>query len=146
MKEMLAIWSLTTVALFLKMVVIAMVQGSVRIRNNAFAKPEDAAAFGKGAKVLEKDLPMAEYGQRALRNDLENIPMFVAISYAYVALGAWELGAKIYFPLFVLARIGHTFCYLPPKQPGRTISYGIGLLTTLVVCGHVVFEAISSLM
>ena len=83
MKEMLAIWSLTTVALFLKMVVIAMVQGSVRIRNNAFAKPEDAAAFGKGAKVLEKDLPMAEYGQRALRNDLENIPMFVAISSIY---------------------------------------------------------------
>ena len=87
-----------------------------------------------------------EYGQRALRNDLENIPMFVAISYAYVALGAWELGAKIYFPLFILARIGHTFCYLPPKQPGRTVCYGIGLLTTLVVCGHVVFKAISSLM
>lgn len=146
MKQMLAIWALTTAALFLKMVAIAIIQGFVRTSNNAFAKPEDAAFFGKGKEPLAEDLPMARWGQAALRNDLENIPIFIALSYAYVALGAWELGAKIYFPLFVVARIAHTFCYLPPKQPFRTLSYGVGLLTALTVSGHVIYEAIQILI
>ncbi|PRP96244.1 MAPEG family protein [Enhygromyxa salina] len=136
---MLSPWqafALTIVALFLKMFATAFVQGVARMKSKTFAYPEDAAAFGGTAGAA--DHPLAERGQRALRNDLENIPMFSFLALAYVQLGCWETGVHVYFPIFVLARIGHTLTFLRPTQPLRNRFYLVGVLVCLVLSGHIV--------
>lgn len=133
------IWSLCAVALFFKMLAIAMFQGQQRMKHKVFTKPEDAKAYGNGQAQTE-ELPSVERAQRALRNDLENIPIFLFLGLAYIQLGCWSTGALIYMPLFVLARIGHTIFYLRPTQPHRTLSYSVGTLCMLVMCGHIVAQ------
>lgn len=135
-------WSLGAVALFIKMLAIALIQGQQRIKHKVFTKPEDAKAYGTG-QAAAQDLPIVERGQRALRNDLENIPIFLAISWAYISLNCWEQGALIYIAIFVLARIWHTTFYLSPKQPHRTLGYGVGILVMLILCGHIVAKILT---
>lgn len=136
--------ALTTVALFLKMFATAGVQGLVRMRSRTFVNPEDAAAFGRTG-AAPADHPTAERAQRALRNDLENIPMFLFLAHAYVELGCWELGVHIYLPIFVLARIGHTIAFIRPTQPLRNRFYLVGVLVNLVLSGHIVAAIVASL-
>ena len=133
------IWSLCTVALFMKMLATAMFQGQQRMKHKVFTKPEDAKAYGNGEAQTE-ELPSVDRAQRALRNDLENIPIFLFLGLAYIQLGCWSTGALIYMPVFVLARIGHTLFYIRPTQPHRTLSYSIGTLCLLVMCGHIVAQ------
>lgn len=130
-------FGIVVVALFFKMVFIALTQGYYRKTHNVYAKPEDAATYGDGE--VREELPIVQRGQRALRNDLENIPIFLFVAWSYIELGCWELGVHIYLPIFVLARIAHTAVYLKPTQPARTIAYATGALVTMVMCGHIVW-------
>lgn len=139
-----AIWALCVTALFIKAISTALYQGSQRIRNNAFAKPEDAATFGKGAAPLEQELPAVQRAQGALRNDGENIPIFLALSWAYVSLECWPAATPYYFGAFVLARIAHTILMIYPKQPWRTLVYSTGTLVMIALSGHVVWAAFNS--
>lgn len=136
------IFALTTVALFLKMFATALAQGVARIGSRAFVNPEDAAAFGKTSPAAAEH-PIAERGQRALRNDVENIPIFLFLALCYVQMGCWEPGARIYFPVFVLARIGHTATMIRPVQPLRNRLYLLGLLVSLALCAHLVAKVIT---
>ena len=101
------IWSLACVALFLKMFGIAIIQGHQRTKYKVFTKPEDAAFFGK-TEAAEQERPVVERGQRALRNDLENIPIFLFLGLAYAHLKCWSTGMLIYTSLFVASRYAHT--------------------------------------
>jgi glutathione S-transferase len=141
-QQPLDVWTLAAVVLFLKMFAIALYQGRHRLTSKVFAKEEDAAYWGDGT-VAERDLPQVERAQRALRNDLENIPMFLLLAFAYLLYDLWEQGAYIYIGLFVIARIVHTWSYLRPRQPLRNRAYLLGLLCTFAVAGHLVFEIFS---
>jgi uncharacterized MAPEG superfamily protein len=44
----------------------------------------------------------------------------------------------VIFGVFTAARIAHSFAYLGGKQPWRSMSFGIGALTTLVLMGFIV--------
>ena len=134
-------YGLIVVALFFKMAFIAMAQGYFRITHNTYAKPEDAAAYGDGE--VREELPIVQRAQRALRNDLENIPIFLFVAWSYIELGCWDLGVHIYLPVFLLARIVHTWVYLNPKQPARTIAYAGGALTTAIMGLHIVWTVVS---
>ncbi|MGM0555547.1 MAG: MAPEG family protein [Myxococcota bacterium] len=135
-------FGLVVVALFFKMMSIALVQGYYRMTRKVYAKPEDAAAYGDGQ--VRQELPIVQRGQRALRNDLENIPIFLFVAWSYIELGCWEMGVHIYFPIFVLARFLHTIVYLKPKQPARTIAYATGALVTALMGGHIVWTVVSN--
>jgi uncharacterized MAPEG superfamily protein len=135
-------FGLIVVALFFKMACVALLQGFYRITRQVYAKPEDAEAYGDGQ--VREELPIVQRGQRALRNDLENIPIFLFVAWSYIELGCWEMGVHIYFPIFVLARILHTLVYLTPRQPARTIAYATGALVTTVMCGHIVWTVVST--
>ena len=141
-QQPLDVWALSAVVLFVKMFAIALYQGRHRAKSGVFAKEEDAAFFGDGT-VAERDVPQVERAQRALRNDLENIPMFLILMFVYLLYDGWEQGVYIYCGVFVLARIGHTMTYLSPRQPHRVIAYAAGLLCTLATCGHIVFEVLA---
>lgn len=138
----LIMWALCVAALFLKIFGTSLFQGSQRIRHNAFAKPEDAKFFGKGAPARENELESVQRAQGALRNDGENIPIFLALSWAYVSLECWPVATPFYFGAFVLARVAHTVLMIAPRQPWRNFAYVTGLLVMLALTGHIVWAAI----
>jgi uncharacterized membrane protein YecN with MAPEG domain len=136
-------FALTTVALFLKMISVAVFQGIQRIKNKAFANPEDAALFANGAAPLPRELPLVERGQSVLRNDIENIPIFLFLMLAYAQVGAWPMGAAIYGAIFVFARIVHSVAYINSRQPFRTLSYACGVTLMFIMSGQIVAAALS---
>lgn len=135
-------FAIVVVALFLKMFAIAVVQGRARIKNRTYERASDAKFAGKTAP--DAILPIVDRGQRALRNDLENIPIFLFLAWTYITVGGWQMGVHIYFPIFVLARFAHTWAYLADKQPARTIAWSLGTLISFVLSGHILFSVASA--
>jgi uncharacterized MAPEG superfamily protein len=131
---LLRMYVITTIVLALKMAAISIVQGRARIRAGIFPNPEDARAFG--GQHASADAPLAERANKAWRNDLENIPIFLIIAWVYVAAGLAAGAFVIYCIVFMAARIIHTICYLNAIQPGRTIAFTVGALTTLALMIH----------
>lgn len=136
-----AVWALTAVALFLKMLALAGVQARYRLQHKVFVRPDDAAQWGHGA-ASERELPVVERAQNTLRNDLENIPNFMMLAWAHVALGGDALSTAVYGGVFVASRCLHSFAYIRPRQPLRNRAYLTGLVTTLVLAGHVVVSVV----
>lgn len=139
------IYGLTVVALFLKMFATVLVQAYGRFRATDFDNPEDSVIvtkiFGKRNSTLSED-DLARRAQNILRNDGENIPIFLFLAMTYVQLDCWEKGILIYFPLFVLTRIVHTVAYIYAVQPLRNIVYLIGIAIAFTLCSHIILEII----
>jgi len=81
-------FGIAAVALFFKMFAVAFFQAHLRSKHDAFARPEDAETYGSG-DVADEDLPAVDRAQRTLRNDVENIPIFLALAGCYVAMGLY---------------------------------------------------------
>ncbi len=131
----LKIYALCTVILFYKMWGTGLYQALSRVKAKKFTNEEDAKSFG--GELTDKEIPQIEKAYKAYRNDFENIPPFLFMGICYVLLGCWPKGAFIYFPLFTVARIGHTVFYIKSNQPLRSLCYGIGLMATIAVSVHV---------
>ncbi len=119
-------YALTTVILFFKMLANSIVQGIGRVNAKAFVTAEDARFFAQASPVPD-EAPIVKRAIMCWRNDLENIPIFLFLGLIYVTLGCWPEGVYIYFTIFVVARILHTFAYLNGMQPWRTIFFTIGM-------------------
>jgi uncharacterized MAPEG superfamily protein len=125
MTESLYWYAVCAVILFLKMFAISAYQGVHRFRSMSFRNPEDARAAGR-APVAE-EVPQVRRAAQAWLNDLESIPIFLALGVAYVLVGASPAAAPGLFVAFTAARVAHTVCYLLALQPWRTIAYAIGI-------------------
>ncbi len=141
------IYGLTTIALFLKMFATVLVQAYGRFKSISFDNPEDSdiviKIFGKqDSSSINNDL--ARRAQNVLRNDGENIPIFLFLAMTYVQLNCWKIGTLIYFPLFIFTRIVHTIAYLRAFQPLRNIVYLIGIGVGFILSGHIVWKIIGS--
>ena len=135
------IYGLTVVTLFLKMFATILVQVYGRFRSTSFDNPEDSAIvtkiFGKqNIDSIDDDLPRR--AQNILRNDGENIPIFLFLALTYVQLDCWETGASIYFSLFVLTRMIHTVAYIRAIQPLRNLVFLIGIGVKFILSGHII--------
>lgn len=137
----LKIYAVCCVVLFLKMFAIALVQGS-RIKTGAFVNPEDAKFF-TGKEPVPQETPLVQRGANAFRNDLENIPIFLFLALTYILTDCWATDALYYFPLFTVARIAHTLCYLNAIQPWRTVSYTVAITVNLCLSGHILYQVFS---
>lgn len=74
------IYGLTVVVLFAKMFAAVLVQGYGRFQYSGFTNPEDAVLFDKlfGQKPdAAKQSDLVDRAQNVLRNDGENIPIFL---------------------------------------------------------------------
>ncbi len=140
-----AIFALSAVLLFFKMMVVVCLQGYYRISQRHFALPEDARFFGKDAEVKEADLQIVQRAQNCLRNDGENIPFFLVLGAIYLFLEIWPTGVLIYFPAFVIARYLHTLFYLRPTQPLRNRVYSLGVLANLCLAIHILAALVQNL-
>lgn len=124
-------YAMAAVLLFLKMLAIAVYQGYHRIGKMTFKTPEDAAFVGKQA--AQEELPQVQRAARAWSNDVENIPIFLALGVAYVWVDAAPGLAVWLFMSFTAARYMHTACYLTALQPWRTVGYAIGVACMLAM-------------
>ena len=71
------------------------------------------------------------------------MPLFLALSLAYVMLGCAPERAPWLFGAFVLARAGHSVWMIWPKQPARNLCYSSGVLVMAAISGHIVWRVVS---
>ncbi len=140
MSIVLSTYALCVVALFLKMLAISCYQGYFRLRFTAFINPEDAAVFNRTAQAAER--PEVSRAMRAWRNDLENIPMFIALGGLAIALDAPGVMTLWLCGVFTAARYVHTATYLASLQPWRTVSYTLGVLCLMGLAAVVTVQVV----
>ncbi|XP_065149507.2 prostaglandin E synthase [Paramisgurnus dabryanus] len=110
--------------LILKMFIIAIITGQVRLRKKAFANAEDAVRHG-GVQYCRTD-SYVDRCLRAHRNDMENIFPFLFLGAVYSMTGPSYTVARIHFLIFFLGRVVHSVAYLLAlKAPTRSLAYVI---------------------
>ena len=120
------------------------------VRHNAgYASPED---LRKGALNPDPDPAIqlaphdaVERSRRMHRNDLENIPAFLAAGLLFVLVDPPLWLAQLTLYGFVLARAAHAIAYATAQSHEvRATCYTIGSLMTAYMAVHVIVRAIGS--
>ncbi|XP_062334578.1 prostaglandin E synthase [Osmerus eperlanus] len=111
-----------SVLLVLKMYIIAIITGQMRLRKKAFANPEDSLRHG-GLDHFRKD-PDVERCRRAHRNDMENILPFLFLGAVYSLISPSLSVARCHFLVFFVSRLVHSMAYLCAlPAPTRSLAY-----------------------
>nr|XP_034983202.1 microsomal glutathione S-transferase 1 [Zootoca vivipara]XP_034983203.1 microsomal glutathione S-transferase 1 [Zootoca vivipara]XP_034983204.1 microsomal glutathione S-transferase 1 [Zootoca vivipara] len=146
--DVMTAYTFHAVILIVKMMLMSPLTGYLRMKNKAFANPEDVATFVKGeaAKKYLRTDPDVERVRRLHRNDLENIIPFLFIAFFYSFTGISETTALIHFRIFTAARLLHTIAYLVPlPQPCRGLGFGVGLLVTFSMIFQLLWNGLNLL-
>ncbi|XP_051685474.1 prostaglandin E synthase [Oryctolagus cuniculus] len=131
---------LCSALLVLKMYVVAVITGQVRLRKKAFANPEDALRHG-GPQYCRSD-PDVERCLRAHRNDMETIYPFLFLGLVYSFLGPEPSVAWMHFLVFFLGRLVHTVAYLGKlRPPTRSVAYTLAQLPCASMALQILWEA-----
>ncbi|TEA29618.1 hypothetical protein DBR06_SOUSAS510202, partial [Sousa chinensis] len=118
---------LCSTLLVIKMYVVAIITGQVRLRKKAFANPEDAQRHG---------------GLQAHRNDMETIYPFLFLGFVYSFLGPDPFVAWVHFLVVFLGRMVHTVAYLGKlRAPTRSLAYTLAQLPCASMALQIVWEA-----
>ena len=113
--------------------------GAVRSKTKTTPNEEDASTVLRGAKFVEgPEPPAVARVLRAHANATANIVPFAILGLVFVLAGGSGTAAAWIFGAFTLARIGHSLAYLNEKQPWRSLCWGLGLATTVVLMGFIV--------
>jgi glutathione S-transferase len=111
-----------------------------------WATPEDVQAGLINRNPHPEQLESNDYvdrSRRMHRNDLENIPAFVACGLLFVATGPTYLLANILMYGFVGARLGHSLAYATKQSHEvRATLYTIGSVVVIVMALYVLAAAI----
>ena len=121
-------FAMALVALFLKITLTSMLQVLSRFRSRMFTVPEDAALVR--VRPSPQEAAFVQRCANVWRNDVENLPIFIALALTYVLAGAPLAAAQGLFAAYVALRYAHTTVYLLGLQPWRAIMY----LSGMVVC------------
>jgi len=132
-------YALCAAILALKMLLSASYTTIARMRSRGFANPEDARLFGASGP---SEPPAVAHALRIQRNDGENIPIFFAVGFLYVLIGASAFGAAVYCWTFTAARILHTIAYMAHLQPWRAIFYGAGVFCVIGMAVQIIAAAL----
>ncbi|KAM9082204.1 prostaglandin E synthase [Megaptera novaeangliae] len=131
---------LCSALLVIKMYVVAIITGQVRLRKKAFANPEDAQRHG-GLQYCRSD-PDVERCLRAHRNDMETIYPFLFLGFVYSFLGPDPFVAWMHFLVVFLGRTVHTVAYLGKlRAPTRSLAYTLAQLPCASMALQIVWEA-----
>lgn len=129
-------FALALVALFLKTTLISAMQVTGRFRTRSFTNPEDAALLG--LRPRQEEAPFVQRCASVWRNDVENLPLFLALALSYVLLGAPAEEARKLFALYVGLRYAHTAVYLYGLQPWRALLYLAGMAVCWTIALRIV--------
>lgn len=134
-------YAVCSAILAVKMLLSGNYTAMMRLRNKGFVNQEDAKAFG-APSANAGEHPAVAHALRIQRNDGENIPLFFAVGFLYVLVGASPFGATVYFWTFTTARILHTIAYMSHLQPWRAISYGVGFFCLIGMAVQIIAAAL----
>ena len=114
--------------------------------NGGWASPEDLRAGPINRNPRPEQLDPNEYvdrSRRIHRNDLENIPAFLACGLLFVIAGPSILVANILMYGFVGARLVHTLAYATGQSHEvRATLYTIGSVAVIVMAGYALAVAV----
>jgi len=116
--------------LALKMGAVAVMTALARARSKVVVNPEDVPV-NPGSHVEAQDAPATLRAKRAHSNDVENIPVFLALALIFTLTGCSATAGWAYFGTYFVARTLHTTFYLRAVQPWRTAAFALGQLTQL---------------
>ena len=109
--------------------------------NGGMLNPEDLNKTITNPEPHEDQLKPNDYVERSRRmqrNDLENIPAFLAAGLLFVVVEPSLLLAQILFYGFVITRLLHFWAYLTAKpHEVRALFYSIGSLMTIFMAVYV---------
>ena len=128
------------VALFAKTTLTSALQVASRLRAGVFPIAEDARLMHKPPARDEADF--VRRCANVWRNDIENLPLFIALAMAYTLLGAPAAAAQGLFGTYVLLRYAHTLVFLRGLQPWRAIAYLASMAICWVIAGRCVLLAL----
>lgn len=131
-------YAVSLIVLSLNLLFLWGYSGGVRSKTKTTPNKEDASTIAKGAKLIEGDPPEVARVLRAHRNAMANVVPFAILGLVYVLAGGSGTVALWVFGIFTVARLGHTVAYLGEKQPWRSLFFGLGGATTLVLVGFLV--------
>ena len=110
------------------------------------ASPEDLQTGLINKNPRPEQLEVNDYvdrSRRMHRNDLENIPAFLACGLLFVAAGPSALLASILMYTFVAARLTHTLAYATKQSHEiRATLYTIGSVVVVVMAVYVLGVAV----
>lgn len=111
-----------------------------------WATPEDLKGGLINRNPRPEQLELNDYvdrSRRMQRNDLENIPAFLAVGLIFVLAGPSLLLANILMYTFVGARLAHTLAYASKQSHEvRATFYTIGSVVVVVMAGYALAAAL----
>ncbi len=111
-----------------------------------FVTPEDlqAGVINRNPRPEQLDLnDYVERSRRIHRNDLENIPAFLACGLLFVAAGPSQLLASILMYGFVVSRLVYTLAYVTKQSHEvRATLYTLGSVVVIVMAVYVLSAAL----
>jgi uncharacterized MAPEG superfamily protein len=112
-----------------------------------YASPEDLRPGLINRRPDPSQLDINDYvdrSRRMHRNDLENLPAFIAIGLLFVLVAPPLWLAQVLFYGFVLARAAHAWAYgTAQSHEVRSTFYTVGSLIVIYMAGHVIYFALS---
>lgn len=130
-------YAICCVVLCVNLLFLWAYSGARRGSTKTTANAEDAAAFG--ATLTQQDPPEVARILRAHANAEASIYPFLALGLVFVLAGGTVAWAAVFFTIFVVARLLHSFAYLKQRQPLRTIAFAAGGLDTIAVMAAIVW-------
>jgi glutathione S-transferase len=136
------------------MVLKLMLQGWMTVyrmlgSDSGLINPEDLIPGPVNRHPRPQQLELSDYvdrSRRIQRNDLENIPAFLAIGLLFVAVRPSLLLAAVLMAAFVVARLLHTAAYLSKQRHEvRAVLFTVGSLIVIYMAIHVLVVAVSLL-
>ncbi|XP_012663457.1 prostaglandin E synthase-like, partial [Otolemur garnettii] len=126
--------------LVIKMYVVAIITGQVRLWKKAFANPEDALRHG-GLQYCRTDRDV-ECCLRAHRHDVETIYPFLFLGLVYSFLDPDPFVAWMHFLIVLLGHMVHTVAYLRKlRAPIHSVSYTLAQLPCVSMALQILWEA-----
>lgn len=133
-----AAYAVAAALMILKLMGQGWVTVALMLRTDAgLLNPEDlrATVANRNPRPEQLDLdPKVERSRRIQRNDLENIPAFLAAGLIFVITEPPLWVALLLFASFVLARLAHTLAYATAQNHEvRAIFFSVGSVVVIVM-------------
>jgi uncharacterized MAPEG superfamily protein len=142
-----AAYAVAAALMILKLMAQGWVTVAMMMRTQAgLLNPEDlrpgAANRNPRPEQLDPE-PDVERSRRMQRNDLENIPAFLAAGLLFVAVAPPVWLAVLLFALFVLSRLAHTWAYATARSHEvRATFYSLGSIVVILMALWVLLAAL----
>jgi glutathione S-transferase len=119
----LQVFAICAAILTFKLLGMVTLIGVLRNIRGAFVSPEDYRVRGLSPGPPDE---MVERVRRAHQNDVENIPLFLAVGLLFALSGGYPTVAWWIFVVFTVSRLLHTVFYLAALQPWRSLIFAVG--------------------